>query len=117
MDFFGRKNVQVWLFSTLFVGYCPLAKGKLLSESPILKIAQDLGKTPAQVMIRWSIQNGVIAIPKSTKKERVLENFQVVEFHIILVLLFIHDFYFRPWILYCQSTRCICWMTFTPTFA
>ena len=42
-----------------------------------MEIARRLGKTPAQVLIRWSLQNGVITIPKSTKKARVKENMEV----------------------------------------
>ena len=55
----------------------PLAKGKLLVEPTVVQISESIGRTPAQVLTRWSIQNGVITIPKSTKKERLLENFQV----------------------------------------
>ncbi len=58
-------------------GHCPLAKGKLLTEESVVKISKEIGRTPAQVLIRWSIQNGVIAIPKSTKRERLAENYQV----------------------------------------
>lgn len=61
-------------------GFCPLAKGQILNEIPVTRIASKLGKTPAQVLIRWSIQNNVVTIPKSTKLERVLENSQVFDF-------------------------------------
>ena len=60
-----------------YQGHCPLAKGKLLVEPTVVQISESIGRTPAQVLTRWSIQNGVITIPKSTKKERLLENFQV----------------------------------------
>jgi diketogulonate reductase-like aldo/keto reductase len=43
----------------------------------VVRIAQKLGKTPAQVLIRWSVQNGVGTIPKSTKKDRARENIEV----------------------------------------
>ena len=36
-----------------------------------------MGKSPAQILIRWSLQHNVSTIPKSTKKSRILENFQV----------------------------------------
>lgn len=45
-------------------------------------MAQSLGKTTAQVLIRWSIQHGVVTIPKSTKKQRVRENSQVFDFEL-----------------------------------
>ncbi|XP_023216270.1 uncharacterized oxidoreductase ZK1290.5-like [Centruroides sculpturatus] len=63
-----------------FEGYCPLGKGKLLKEKPIIEVAKHCNRTPAQVLIRWSIQNEVITIPKSTKIERVKENSMVFDF-------------------------------------
>lgn len=63
-------------------GYSPLAKGQILSDPTILKIAEKYGRTPAQIGIRWSIQNGAVTIPKSTKKERVVENCQVFGFQL-----------------------------------
>ncbi|XP_041804389.1 glyoxal reductase-like [Chelmon rostratus] len=65
-----------------FQGYCPLAKGQAVSDPTIIQLAQKYGRTPAQICIRWSIQNGAITIPKSTKKERVVENCQVFDFQL-----------------------------------
>lgn len=64
----------------VFEGYCPLAKGQLLSDPTVLHIAEKYRRTPAQICIRWSLQNGVVTIPKSTKMERILENCQVFDF-------------------------------------
>ncbi|XP_056148576.1 uncharacterized oxidoreductase ZK1290.5 isoform X2 [Lampris incognitus] len=64
----------------VFEGYSPLAKGQVLSHPTVLQLAQKYGRTPAQICIRWSVQNGVVTIPKTTKKERVQENCQVFEF-------------------------------------
>ncbi|KAG1670304.1 putative oxidoreductase [Nymphon striatum] len=70
-------------------GYSPFARGKLLSKKSILEIASQYNKTPSQILVKWSmqvysisfvLQNGVITIPKSIKKERVLENSQVYDF-------------------------------------
>ncbi|XP_046440736.1 uncharacterized oxidoreductase ZK1290.5-like [Daphnia pulex] len=65
-----------------FQGYCPLANGMILKEPPVEKVAQSSGRSPAQVLIRWSIQNGVVTIPKSIKKERIKENCQVFDFEL-----------------------------------
>ena len=48
-----------------------------MDKPPVVEIAKRLGKTPAQVLIRWSLQSGVMTIPKSTKKTRVRENMEV----------------------------------------
>lgn len=63
-------------------GYCPLAKGRILTERPITEIAAKQGKTPAQILIRWCIQKNVPTIPKSTKPARILENSQVFDFEL-----------------------------------
>ncbi|XP_041847858.1 glyoxal reductase [Melanotaenia boesemani] len=66
----------------VFEGYSPLAKGQVLNNPIICQIAQKHGRTPAQICICWSIQNGVVTIPKSTKKNRIQENCQVFEFQL-----------------------------------
>lgn len=75
LDFCKEYDIQ-------FEGFCPLGKGKLLSEKPIVELAKQFGKSPAQILIRWAIQKDVLTIPKSTKKERVLENYQSLDFQL-----------------------------------
>ena len=53
-----------------------------MDKPPVVEIARRLGKTPAQVLIRWSLQSGVMTIPKSTKKARVMENMEVSKIHV-----------------------------------
>ncbi|XP_041804388.1 glyoxal reductase [Chelmon rostratus] len=66
----------------VFEGYSPLAKGQVFSDPTVLQIAEKHRRTPAQICVRWSIQNGVVTIPKSIKKERILENCQVFGFQL-----------------------------------
>uniref|UniRef100_A0A665TQN0 Zgc:110366 n=2 Tax=Echeneis naucrates TaxID=173247 RepID=A0A665TQN0_ECHNA len=66
----------------VFEGYSPLAKGQALSNRTVLQIAEKHRRTPAQICIRWCIQNGVVTIPKSTKKKRIQENCQVFGFQL-----------------------------------
>jgi len=62
--------------------YCPLTHGDKLDHPVIAAIAKRHGKTGAQVLLRWALQHGVIAIPKSSRKERITENAQLYEFEL-----------------------------------
>jgi diketogulonate reductase-like aldo/keto reductase len=64
----------------VFEGYSPLNRGRGLNHPTISLIAQRLGRTPAQVMLRWSLQHYAVTIPKSTHRERVYENARVFDF-------------------------------------
>ena len=55
-------------------------RGGTFDNPVIAEIGQKYGKTPAQVMLRWHIQRGVVVIPKSTHVERMEENFNVFDF-------------------------------------
>ncbi|KAL1303372.1 hypothetical protein AAFC00_006769 [Neodothiora populina] len=54
--------------------YSPLTQGKRLGDPVIGAIAEKLGKTPAQVVLRWCLQVGVVVIPKSDREVRIVEN-------------------------------------------
>src|SRR4030095_10221331 len=57
--------------------------GKIAFDDPTLgEIAREHGKSPAQVMLRWHLQQGRSAIPKSTKPARIVENFDVFGFEL-----------------------------------
>jgi diketogulonate reductase-like aldo/keto reductase len=45
-------------------------------------LALKYGKTPAQIVLRWDLQKGVITIPKSVRKERIIENSQIFDFQL-----------------------------------
>ncbi|MDB5523312.1 MAG: 2,5-diketo-D-gluconic acid reductase [Rhizobium sp.] len=60
--------------------WSPLGQGHLLVDPVIGEVARKLGRTPAQVIIRWHLQNGLIVIPKSVTPSRIVENFQVFDF-------------------------------------
>ncbi|UJR09751.1 hypothetical protein I4U23_013978 [Adineta vaga] len=63
------------------MGYSPLGKGHFLNDPYLIKLSGKYGKTPAQILIRWSIQNGFITIPKTTSDiERLKENMDVFDF-------------------------------------
>jgi 2,5-diketo-D-gluconate reductase A len=60
--------------------WAPLAHSYVLDDPDVAQIAQRHGKTPAQVVLRWHLQQGRAVIPKSVKPARILENSQVYDF-------------------------------------
>ena len=67
------------------MAYAPLGQGKanaMYSEADIVKLAEKYGKTPAQILLRRSIQDGVTVIPKSVHTERIVENINVFDFEL-----------------------------------
>jgi len=60
--------------------WSPLGRGKLLTDPVIARIARKHGRTPAQVIIRWHLDNALIVIPKSANASRIEENFGVFGF-------------------------------------
>jgi methylglyoxal/glyoxal reductase len=60
--------------------YSPLTRGKKLNDATIDAIAKTYHKTPAQIMVRWSLQHGNVVIPKSSNPGRIQENANVFDF-------------------------------------
>jgi len=62
--------------------WSPIARGRVLDERAVRDVAARLGRTPAQVVIRWHLQLGNVVIPKSVHPERMAENFDVFAFEL-----------------------------------
>lgn len=62
--------------------YSPLARGDKFRDPSVASLAKKYSKTPAQLLIRWGLQHGLVVIPKSTREERIRENSQVFDFEI-----------------------------------
>ncbi|MDP5170005.1 MAG: aldo/keto reductase [Bacteroidia bacterium] len=78
--YLDQSEMREWLRARgmALTAYSPLAQGKIMKDSKILDIAEDLGKTPSQVVLRWLLDQGnVIAIPKSSRGDHLRENLQI----------------------------------------
>ncbi|MFA1712037.1 aldo/keto reductase [Peribacillus frigoritolerans] len=62
--------------------WSPLMQGELLDNDVLQAIATKHGKSVAQVILRWDLQNGIVTIPKSTKEHRIVENSTIFDFEL-----------------------------------
>src|SRR5919199_2252523 len=62
--------------------WSPIAQGAVLDDPTITRVAEKVGKTPAQVVLRWHIQRGDIIFPKSVTPSRMKENFELFDFEL-----------------------------------
>ncbi|WP_427126633.1 aldo/keto reductase [Priestia megaterium] len=74
-EYCKKKGIQVEAWS-------PLAQGELLDSEVLTQIAEKHGKSTAQVILRWDLQNEVVTIPKSTKEHRIIQNADVFDFEL-----------------------------------
>lgn len=63
-----------------FVSYAPLGRTEILRDDTVRAIAADRGRSPAQIVLRWHVQQGCVAIPKSGDEGRIAENLAVFDF-------------------------------------
>jgi len=62
--------------------YCPLARGEVLGNPVVREIADRVGRTPAQVALRWILQQGVTVISMSTKRANMMANLEIAQFEL-----------------------------------
>ncbi len=74
-EFCARHGIVV-------AAYSPLTKGGRLGDPVIARIAGELGRTPAQVMLRWGLQRDVVVLPKSSNPGRLAENLALFDFNL-----------------------------------
>lgn len=75
LDYCQAKNIQLQ-------AYTPLIRGKKFDDIKLVALANKYDKTPAQIILRWSVQQNISAIPKSSNKKRLQENFDIFNFEI-----------------------------------
>ena len=64
----------------LVEAYSPLGTGRALANAKVKSVAARVGHSPAQVLLRWGVQHGLVVVGKSTHQERIVENMEVFEF-------------------------------------
>jgi 2,5-diketo-D-gluconate reductase A len=62
--------------------WSPIARGQVADDPTIREVAERLGRTPAQVTLRWHVQRGDIVFPKSSSRERMAQNFAIFDFEL-----------------------------------
>jgi diketogulonate reductase-like aldo/keto reductase len=62
--------------------YSPLDRGRGIHDRTICEVAERLGRSPAQIMLRWAIQHHAVVIPKSSRRERIFSNARVFDFEL-----------------------------------
>ena len=84
--FFQQQESQKYMESkgVVMEGWAPFAEGKnnLFQNETLQKIGDKYGKSIAQIVLRWLLQRGIVCIPKSVKKERMEQNFNVFDFQL-----------------------------------
>jgi diketogulonate reductase-like aldo/keto reductase len=82
--FLQREDLVHFCFShgIACAAHSPLTKAQKLSDSRLLKVAAAYNVTPAQILIRWSLQKGFVVIPKSTRPDRIVANGSVASFEL-----------------------------------
>ncbi|MEU7927538.1 aldo/keto reductase [Micromonospora sp. NPDC049107] len=73
---YGREH------NILTEAWSPIAQGKVLDDPTVVDIADQVGRTPAQVVLRWHVQRGDIIFPKSTTPKRIEENTGIFDFEL-----------------------------------
>ncbi|ANF95352.1 aldo/keto reductase [Paenibacillus bovis] len=75
LDYCAQKGIQVEAWS-------PLAQGKLFDNEVVTTIAEKYGKSPAQVLLRWVLDKGVVVLTRSVKEERIVDNANIFDFQL-----------------------------------
>ncbi|TDC45878.1 aldo/keto reductase [Micromonospora sp. KC207] len=82
--YLGNEEVRAYghRHNILTEAWSPIAQGKVLDDPTLIDIAEQLGRTVSQVVLRWHVQRGDIVFPKSVNPERMAENFQIFDFEL-----------------------------------
>ncbi|KAI9747609.1 MAG: hypothetical protein M1815_004059 [Lichina confinis] len=79
-----RPDITAWCASRGVVveAYCPVIRGQRFEEPILQPLAKKYNKTPAQILLRWSLQKGCVPLPKSVTPSRIEENANIYDFEL-----------------------------------
>ena len=82
--YFGNEEVRAYgrEHGIVTEAWSPLGQGTLLDDPAVREVAEAVGRTPAQAVLRWHVQRGDVVFPKSTTPERIRENFALWDFEL-----------------------------------
>jgi diketogulonate reductase-like aldo/keto reductase len=75
LDFCGRHGIVIQAYS-------PLTRARRLDNERLRSVAARHGRTPAQVLLRWSLQRGTVPLPKANRHDHLAENLEALEFEL-----------------------------------
>ena len=75
IDFCNKNTIQ-------YEAWSPMMQGKIFGMEEFKNLSEKYGKSIAQIVLRWDLQKGVVTIPKSAKKERILANADIFDFEL-----------------------------------
>ncbi|KAL8768081.1 MAG: hypothetical protein Q9209_005624 [Squamulea sp. 1 TL-2023] len=80
----GRPDIVDWCQKrgVVIQAYCPIVRGQRFEEPVLKPLVEKYGKTPSQVLLRWSLQKGFVPLPKSVTLSRIEENADLYDFQL-----------------------------------
>lgn len=82
--FLQHRDTRAWCSEKKIIveAYSPLTRGQRLRDPQVTAIATRIGRTPAQVLLRWGVQHGMVTLPKSVREARIVENASLFDFEL-----------------------------------
>jgi len=82
--FLQHRDTRAWCAEKKIIveAYSPLTRGQRLRDPKVSAIATRIGRTPAQVLLRWGVQHGMVTLPKSVREARIVENASLFDFEL-----------------------------------
>ncbi|KAI4249701.1 MAG: hypothetical protein L6R40_000490 [Gallowayella cf. fulva] len=80
----ARPDIVEWCQrrGVVIQAYCPIVRGQRFEEPVLQPLVEKYGKTPSQVLLRWSLQKGLVPLPKSVTPSRIEENANIYDFNL-----------------------------------